>query len=241
MRRPIQIFMTEALANQRPYDPWGADKPGRAVAEKRSGARAGAAKIAPASTEMVGALGWMTFQRHDQQAALSLFERGHNIISGDPSVSYRLAVVLDSTGKRADAKELLSATWRKVRISAVPMTRGKHSHSGSPRVDLIGVFILPRFLPLLDGFLIPPVGAGRRQTTILVVSTMRILQSHDPPRSLARREHSAESLRRRSCVRQRADARLDQGYAQGCSTGVRMTKAIAEIEQKTSRIADDGH
>lgn len=68
-----------------------------------------AAKIAPRSSEITDTLGWMKYQRKDHQGALPLLQRAHALDANSPAISYHLALVLDATGKRAEAKTLLQA------------------------------------------------------------------------------------------------------------------------------------
>jgi putative PEP-CTERM system TPR-repeat lipoprotein len=72
-----------------------------------------AAKVAPRSPQIADTLGWMKYQRRDLQGALPLLQHAHNVDSNSAPISYHLALVLDATGKRAEAKTLLQATLAK--------------------------------------------------------------------------------------------------------------------------------
>jgi Flp pilus assembly protein TadD len=52
-------------------------------------------------------LGWIKLQHRDLGGALPLLRHAHDLKPNDPEIGYHLAVALDATGKRADAKELL--------------------------------------------------------------------------------------------------------------------------------------
>jgi Flp pilus assembly protein TadD len=72
-----------------------------------------AAKIAPRSADIVDTFGWIKFQQQDAQGALPLLQRAHELDAGNPEIGYHLAVALDGTGKRADAKVLLKSILAK--------------------------------------------------------------------------------------------------------------------------------
>ena len=74
-----------------------------------------AANVAPRSPEIVDTLGWLKFQRRDHAGALPLLQRAHNLDSDNPEIAYHLALALDATGKRAEAKSLLQTTLEKNR------------------------------------------------------------------------------------------------------------------------------
>jgi len=74
-----------------------------------------AANVAPRSPEIVDTLGWLKFQRRDHAGALPLLQRAHNLDSNNSEIAYHLALALDATGKRAEAKTLLQATLDKNR------------------------------------------------------------------------------------------------------------------------------
>src|SRR6185436_3499212 len=63
-----------------------------------------AANVAPRSPEIVDTLGWLKFQRRDHAGALPLLQRAHNLDSNNSEIAYHLALALDATGKRAEAK-----------------------------------------------------------------------------------------------------------------------------------------
>jgi tetratricopeptide (TPR) repeat protein len=58
-------------------------------------------------------LGWLKLQRKDNQGALPLFERAHDLDPNGAAIAYHLALALDGTGKRTEAKTLLQATLAK--------------------------------------------------------------------------------------------------------------------------------
>jgi putative PEP-CTERM system TPR-repeat lipoprotein len=72
-----------------------------------------AQKIAPQSPQISDTLGWIKYQRKDHQGALPLLQRAHVEDANSPAISYHLALVLDATGKRAEAKTLLQTALAK--------------------------------------------------------------------------------------------------------------------------------
>ncbi len=103
----------EGLLKQRPNDPvvlnnlgWllQKDDPAQALSLVTQ-----AAKIAPRNPQIADTLGWMKFGRKDAQGALVLLKRAHDLKSDDAEIGYHLAVALDATGKRAEAKTLLKS------------------------------------------------------------------------------------------------------------------------------------
>jgi Flp pilus assembly protein TadD len=68
-----------------------------------------AERIAPRSAEIADTLGWMKYQRKDYQGALPLLQRAHDLDTDNAWIAYHLALVLDATGKRAEAKTLLAS------------------------------------------------------------------------------------------------------------------------------------
>ncbi len=117
--RPAAQKEFEALLKERPEDPtvldglgWilQNDDPSRALSLASL-----AAKIAPRSPDVTGTLGWIRLQRQDSAGALPLLKRAHDLKSEDPEIGYHLAVALDATGKRADAKALLKSVLAKNR------------------------------------------------------------------------------------------------------------------------------
>jgi putative PEP-CTERM system TPR-repeat lipoprotein len=68
-----------------------------------------AAKIAPRSADVIDTLGWMKYQAGDHPGGLTLLTRAHNLAGNNGEISYHLAVAMDGTGNRADAKKLLEA------------------------------------------------------------------------------------------------------------------------------------
>jgi cellulose synthase operon protein C len=107
----------EALLKQHPDDPiilnnigWLLQKtdPDRALSLVSL-----ASKIAPRSSDIADTLGWMKYQRQDPQGALPLLQRAHGLDANNAPISYHLALALDATGKRSEAKTLLQATLAK--------------------------------------------------------------------------------------------------------------------------------
>jgi Flp pilus assembly protein TadD len=72
-----------------------------------------AAKISPGSSNIADTLGWLKMRNGDSKGALPLFQHAHSVSPGNPSIAYHLALALDATGKRADAKALLQSTLAK--------------------------------------------------------------------------------------------------------------------------------
>jgi putative PEP-CTERM system TPR-repeat lipoprotein len=72
-----------------------------------------AEQVAPRSPQIADTLGWIKYQRKDHQGALPLLERAHSRDANSPAIAYHLALALDATGKRAEAKTLLQATLAK--------------------------------------------------------------------------------------------------------------------------------
>jgi Flp pilus assembly protein TadD len=107
----------EALLKQRPEDPIILNNIG-VLLEKDDPKRALslvslAVKIAPRSAEFADTLGWMKYQRRDLQGALPQLQRAHDMAVNNAPISYHLALVLDATGRRAEAKTLLQTTLAK--------------------------------------------------------------------------------------------------------------------------------
>ena len=72
-----------------------------------------ASKISPRSPEIADTLGWLKFQRKDNQGALPLFQRARRLDPNSSAIAYHLALALDATGKRAEAKTLLQSALAK--------------------------------------------------------------------------------------------------------------------------------
>ena len=68
-----------------------------------------AVAIAPRTAEIVDTLGWMKIQGPDHPGGLKLLQRAHDLDKENPQIGYHLAVALDQSGKRADAKALLQS------------------------------------------------------------------------------------------------------------------------------------
>jgi putative PEP-CTERM system TPR-repeat lipoprotein len=69
-----------------------------------------AARIAPASPQIADTLGWIRYLRGDQQGALAMLQRAHDLQSANPAISYHFAVVLRASGKLSEARSLLQTT-----------------------------------------------------------------------------------------------------------------------------------
>jgi putative PEP-CTERM system TPR-repeat lipoprotein len=63
----------------------------------------------PTSGEVIDTLGWLMYRHGDAKGALGALTRAHGDSSSNGEISYHLAVVLNATGKRAEAKALLEA------------------------------------------------------------------------------------------------------------------------------------
>jgi tetratricopeptide (TPR) repeat protein len=70
-------------------------------------------RISPASPVIADTLGWLKYQRKDHEGALPLLQRAHAIDAASAPISYHLALALNATGKKAEAKSLLQATLAK--------------------------------------------------------------------------------------------------------------------------------
>jgi putative PEP-CTERM system TPR-repeat lipoprotein len=65
-----------------------------------------AAALAPQSGEILDTLAWMKWQQNDRKDVVPLLLRARGL-SRDPTIVYHLAVALEGTGKREDAKKAL--------------------------------------------------------------------------------------------------------------------------------------
>jgi putative PEP-CTERM system TPR-repeat lipoprotein len=107
----------EVLLKQKPEDPIVLNNLGW-ILQKDDPARALslvslAMKIAPRSADIVDTLGWLKLQRRDNQGALPLLQRAHDLDPNGAAIAYHLALALDGTGKRTEAKTLLQSTLAK--------------------------------------------------------------------------------------------------------------------------------
>jgi len=84
------------------------DEPDRAIELASRSVR-----IAPRAAELIDTLGWMKVQGSDQQGGLALLQRAYGIDKENPQIGYHLAVALDKSGKRAEAKSLLQSVLTK--------------------------------------------------------------------------------------------------------------------------------
>jgi len=104
----------EALLKQKPQDAVALNNLGWII-QKENPTRAlalvaQAEKIAPRSPEIADTLGWLKYQGQDYQGALPLLQKARSLDANNAMIAYHLAVVLDATGKRAEAKTLLQTT-----------------------------------------------------------------------------------------------------------------------------------
>jgi putative PEP-CTERM system TPR-repeat lipoprotein len=104
----------EILVKQHPEDPIVLNNLGYLIQkdnpERALSLLALAVKIAPRSPQIADTLGWIKYQRRDHQGALPLLQRAHTADANSAPIAYHLALVLDATGKRAEAKTLLQST-----------------------------------------------------------------------------------------------------------------------------------
>ena len=68
-----------------------------------------AVTLAPRTAEIVDTLGWMKIQGSDRPGGLKLLQRARALDKDNPQIGYHLAVALDQSGKRAEAKALLQS------------------------------------------------------------------------------------------------------------------------------------
>jgi putative PEP-CTERM system TPR-repeat lipoprotein len=67
----------------------------------------GAVKISPRNSDFMDTLGWLKFKQRDLDGALPLFRRAYELDADDGEIGYHLALALDETGNRAEAKSVL--------------------------------------------------------------------------------------------------------------------------------------
>ena len=70
-------------------------------------------QVAPNMAEVGDTYGWLLLRKGDANAALPVLQRAHAIGPGNDEISYHLALALNASGKKADAKSLLKATLAK--------------------------------------------------------------------------------------------------------------------------------
>jgi putative PEP-CTERM system TPR-repeat lipoprotein len=103
----------EALLKQRPEDPAVLNNLGWIIQDENMARAISllslAAKVSPRSPNIIDTLGWLKFQSRDQEGALPLLQRAYNLGSDNGEIGYHLALALDATGKRAEAKSLLES------------------------------------------------------------------------------------------------------------------------------------
>jgi putative PEP-CTERM system TPR-repeat lipoprotein len=80
------------------------DQPARALELAAKSVR-----ILPRSAEMIDTLGWMKIQGSDQAGGLALLQQAYDLAKNNPQIGYHLAIALDKTGKRQEAKTLLQS------------------------------------------------------------------------------------------------------------------------------------
>ncbi len=102
----------EAVLKLKPYDVialnnvgWMIQKsdPKRAIALVSQ-----AAKIQPQSAAVLDTLGWLKWNNNAKDEALALLQRAYTLSGNDPDITYHLIVALDGSGKREQAKPLLT-------------------------------------------------------------------------------------------------------------------------------------
>jgi Tfp pilus assembly protein PilF len=72
-----------------------------------------AAERAPNTPNVLDTEGWIAFQQDNKKLALDALSRAHTQSPDDAGIAYHLALVLDSLGRRADAKTLLQSVLTK--------------------------------------------------------------------------------------------------------------------------------
>jgi Flp pilus assembly protein TadD len=72
-----------------------------------------AAEQAPNTASVLDTEGWIAFDQNDKKLALDALTRAHTLSPDDAGIAYHLALVLDSLGRRADAKALLQSVLAK--------------------------------------------------------------------------------------------------------------------------------
>jgi putative PEP-CTERM system TPR-repeat lipoprotein len=72
-----------------------------------------AAKVSPDASEILDTLGWLKFKRRDFAGAVLSLQTAYRRAADDGSIGYHLAMALDATGKRAEAKTVLQAAIAK--------------------------------------------------------------------------------------------------------------------------------
>jgi putative PEP-CTERM system TPR-repeat lipoprotein len=68
-----------------------------------------AAKIAPRSGEILDTLAWLNWQQKDRKDSVSMLRQAHVLSPAEPNIAYHLAVALDGSGNRAEARQVLQA------------------------------------------------------------------------------------------------------------------------------------
>ena len=123
----------EILLKQRPEDPVVLNNLGRSLQDEniaRSLALLSlAARITPRSPTILDTLGWLKHRADDDEGALPLIRRAHDLTANNGEIEYHLALVLDATGKHAEAKAVLqSLLSRNLKFGAAAEARQLLAH-----------------------------------------------------------------------------------------------------------------
>jgi putative PEP-CTERM system TPR-repeat lipoprotein len=109
--RPGAIAAYEKILSHDAYDAMALNNLGELVAkddpQRALGLLTLAAKIAPRSADIIDSLGWLKYEGGDHDTGLAMLTRAHALASGNSEITYHLAIAMDGTGNRADAKKLL--------------------------------------------------------------------------------------------------------------------------------------
>ncbi|MGH8211334.1 MAG: tetratricopeptide repeat protein, partial [Steroidobacteraceae bacterium] len=65
-------------------------------------------ELAPASAAVADTFGWVLTRRGETARALPLLQRAARSVPADPELQYHFAYALAQTGRRAEAREILS-------------------------------------------------------------------------------------------------------------------------------------
>jgi Tfp pilus assembly protein PilF len=71
-----------------------------------------AAKISPQSGEVLDTLAWLKWQQNAKPESLALLRQAHALSPQEPNIDYHLAVVLQASGDRANAEQILQAALK---------------------------------------------------------------------------------------------------------------------------------
>ena len=107
----------ETLLKQRPEDPVVLNNLGWMLQEEDMPQAFAfvslAARILPRSPTILDSLGWLKYRNRDREGALPLFRRAHELEMENGEIGYHLALALDATGKRGEAKTVLQSALAK--------------------------------------------------------------------------------------------------------------------------------